>query len=141
MAVNDADAGGIPQPLRRWMAAVETPDAVRIEYDRRLDMVAITLGEPQPALSVELGDGAIARVDLRTHEVIGLEIYDCRAVFLPNHPEFELSYRLLTSHLWRWGIRALSWISRGSRSSEPMVKADTTLRATLFVMKQLPLVA
>jgi hypothetical protein len=37
------------------------------------DLLVVRFGEPRPAITIELGDGALARVDPETDELIALE--------------------------------------------------------------------
>ena len=70
-------------------------------YDRSLDLFSVTLGDPQPAISVECDDGRVLRVDPTTHEVIGVEVYDWERIFLKQHPEIAVPWRQARSPISR----------------------------------------
>ncbi len=62
-------------------------DAVRIldkpgnltwDYDEDADVLYISVGEPKPAIGVDVGDGLILRYDEKKHEVVGLTVIGVR---------------------------------------------------------------
>lgn len=63
-------------------------DAVRIlqnsanaswDYDEEADVLYISVGKPQPALGIDIGDGVILRYDEAHNAVVGLTIVGLRA--------------------------------------------------------------
>jgi uncharacterized protein YuzE len=44
------------------------------DYDGDADTLYISLGEPKPALGVDVGDGVIVRYDEKAREVVGLTL-------------------------------------------------------------------
>ena len=44
------------------------------DYDSEADVLYISVGTPQKALGIDIGDGVISRIDPDTNEVIGLTI-------------------------------------------------------------------
>ena len=44
------------------------------EYDEEADVLYISIGEPQKAIGVDIGDGAIVRYKEDTGEVVGLTL-------------------------------------------------------------------
>jgi len=118
----------LPPSTRQWEAALASGEGFQTRYVPSLDMVAITLGEPRPAYAIDGEDGAIARIDLETNEVIGLELYDCRARFLPQHPEFQLQY-LYASNRWFRRIFDIAYRSAQHRPGRQVLAADTARAA------------
>jgi uncharacterized protein YuzE len=47
---------------------------MQLAYDREADVFYLSIGEPRPAISRELGDDVLLRVDPNTGEVIGLTV-------------------------------------------------------------------
>lgn len=128
MALDTVQTTNPPPSTREWDAALASGQGFQMRYVQSLDMVAITLGEPRPAYSVEGEDGAIARVDLRTNEVIGLELYDCRKRFLPRHPEFRLQY-LYASNGWFRRLVDIAYRRAQHQSGTHVLAADTARAA------------
>lgn len=56
----------------------ERPDAVTWAYDGEADVLYISVGDPRPALGVDLGEGAILRYDEARKEVTGLTLIGLR---------------------------------------------------------------
>lgn len=54
------------------------PESINWDYDEDADVLYLSVGSPRPALSVDLGDGLIARYDGERHEVVGLTIVGFR---------------------------------------------------------------
>lgn len=49
------------------------------EYDEEADVLYISVGEPRPAVGVDIGEGMIVRWDEHKREVVGLTIIGLRA--------------------------------------------------------------
>lgn len=47
---------------------------MRVGYDREADVLYLSIGSPRPAVSRELGDDVLLRLDAVTGEVVGLTI-------------------------------------------------------------------
>lgn len=60
------------------MKILDTPESLTWDYDEEADVLYIAVGEPQPAVSVDLGDGVLARYDQDRNEVVGLTILSLR---------------------------------------------------------------
>ena len=52
-----------------------------IFYDAESDVLYLSVGEPRAAVSQELGDDVLLRVDPETDEVIGLTVFNLSARF------------------------------------------------------------
>ena len=48
------------------------------EYDQEADVLYLSLGKPQPALGVDIGDGVVVRYDEASNEVVGLTVVGLR---------------------------------------------------------------
>lgn len=53
----------------------------QIFYDKTSDVLYLSLGDPRPAISEELGDDILLRVDPETKEVVGLTILNLASRF------------------------------------------------------------
>lgn len=113
---------------RAFKSAVKTGRGLQVRYDRRLDMIAVTLGEPCSCYSVAVEEGVIERVDMRTNEVVGYEFYDFRLLFLSTHPELEHPYALVTNPLY--ALLAMVRPEHARRRRELQVLAPMLKHAT-----------
>lgn len=52
------------------------------DYDEDADVLYFSLGEPRPALGVDIGEGIVVRYDEPKGEVVGLTILGVRARLL-----------------------------------------------------------
>lgn len=68
------------------------PRLLRFEYGRKRDMLYISVADPDPALSIDLGDGMWMRFVPSTREVVGFEVEAFERVFLRNHPALVASW-------------------------------------------------
>jgi uncharacterized protein YuzE len=57
---------------------LEKPDALTWEYDEEGDVLYISIGDPRPAVTVDLGESVLARYDEKQNEVIGITIMNVR---------------------------------------------------------------
>ncbi|MCI0408655.1 MAG: DUF2283 domain-containing protein [Acidobacteria bacterium] len=57
---------------------LEKPDSITWEYDEEADVLYLSMGAPQPAISLDLGDGLVARYDEQKRQVVGLTILGFR---------------------------------------------------------------
>ena len=53
---------------------LEKKENLNWDYDEEADVLYISMGEPQKALGVDIGDGAIVRYVEATNEVVGLTL-------------------------------------------------------------------
>lgn len=53
---------------------LEEPRAVNWEYDEEADVLYISFGEPEPALSLDLGEGVLARYREADNRLVGFTI-------------------------------------------------------------------
>jgi uncharacterized protein YuzE len=61
---------------------LEKPAVINWDYDGEADVLYLSLGEPTPAVGVDIGDGVILRYDEERQEVVGLTLIGLRARLL-----------------------------------------------------------
>jgi len=69
---------------------------LKLKYDRDVDVLYCSFGEPRPAISVEVEDGVIVRHDPETEEVVGVTIVDFFKRFA-EHPQDTVNVPLAAS--------------------------------------------
>ena len=47
---------------------------MQLAYDREGDVLYLSIGEPRPAISREVGDDVLLRIDPETQEVVGMTV-------------------------------------------------------------------
>ena len=57
---------------------LERPTSITGTYDEDADVLYLSLGEPRPAVGVDVGDGLVLRYDEARNEVTGLTIVGLR---------------------------------------------------------------
>jgi uncharacterized protein YuzE len=58
---------------------LQNPSDVSWDYDEEADVLYVSVGRPQPALGVDIGDGVILRYNETRNAVVGLTIIGLRA--------------------------------------------------------------
>lgn len=70
-------------------------------YDSEGDVLYLSIGEPRPAVSQELGEDVLLRVDAETGEIVGLTVLNLSSRFgsaqLPQTLPVEIDLRKLAS--------------------------------------------
>ncbi|HEY4688570.1 MAG TPA: DUF2283 domain-containing protein [Anaerolineae bacterium] len=61
---------------------LEKPASITWDYDEDADVLYLSVGEPQPALGVDIGEGIVLRYDEARREVVGLTLIGLRARLL-----------------------------------------------------------
>lgn len=56
----------------------EQPTNLSWDYDKEADVLYLSIGEPTPAVGVDIGDGLVLRVDEAKNEVVGLTVIGLR---------------------------------------------------------------
>jgi uncharacterized protein YuzE len=64
------------------VSILEKPTEVNWDYDAEADVLYLSIGEPQPALGVDIGEGVILRYDEARKEVVGLDLIGLRTRLL-----------------------------------------------------------
>ena len=57
---------------------LEKPAEITWDYDEEADVLYLSVGEPQPAVGVDIGEGVILRYDEARKEVVGLTLIGLR---------------------------------------------------------------
>jgi uncharacterized protein YuzE len=58
---------------------LEKPKSLQWDYDEDADVLYVSVGDPQPAVGVDIGDGVVLRYDEAAKSVVGLTIIGLRA--------------------------------------------------------------
>lgn len=61
---------------------LEKPADVSWDYDEEADVLYLSVGEPRPAVGVDIGEGVVARYDEDNREVVGVTLIGLRARLL-----------------------------------------------------------
>ena len=48
------------------------------DYDEEGDVLYISVGQPRPAIGVDIGEGVVLRYDEAKHEVVGITVLSLR---------------------------------------------------------------
>jgi len=57
---------------------LERPTAITWDYDEEADVLYLSIGEPRPAVGIDVSEGVIVRYDEDRKEVIGLTLIGLR---------------------------------------------------------------
>ncbi len=57
---------------------LEKPAEITWDYDEEADVLYLSVGEPQPVVGVDIGEGVILRYDEVRKEVVGLTLIGLR---------------------------------------------------------------
>jgi uncharacterized protein YuzE len=58
---------------------LEKPAAITWDYDEDADVLYLSVGEPRPAVGMDIGEGVIVRYDEGRREVVGLTLIGLRS--------------------------------------------------------------
>ena len=58
---------------------LEKPATISWDYDEEADVLYLSLGEPRPAVGMDIGEGIVVRYDETKKEVVGLTLIGLRA--------------------------------------------------------------
>ena len=61
---------------------LEKPSEVNWDYDEEADVLYLSIGEPRPALGIDIGEGVVLRYDEAGKEVVGLTLIGLRTRLL-----------------------------------------------------------
>ena len=61
---------------------LEKPAAINWDYDEEADVLYLSVGEPQPAIGVDIGEGTVLRYDEARKEVVGVTLIGLKARLL-----------------------------------------------------------
>jgi uncharacterized protein YuzE len=57
---------------------LERPTSITWDYDEEADVLYLSVGEPRPAVGIDIGDGLVLRYDEARNEVAGLTVIGLR---------------------------------------------------------------
>lgn len=57
---------------------LDKPEELSWEYDEDADVLYISIGEPRPAVTVDLGESVLARYNETAKELVGITIMNVR---------------------------------------------------------------
>jgi uncharacterized protein YuzE len=63
---------------------LEKTASIDWDYDEEADVLYLSVGEPRPAISIDLGEGIVARYDESQNEVVGLTVLGLRSRLLKS---------------------------------------------------------
>jgi uncharacterized protein YuzE len=63
---------------------LEKPATITWDYDEEADVLYLSIGEPRPAIGMDIGEGIIVRYDEISQEVVGLTLIGLRARVMKN---------------------------------------------------------
>jgi len=66
---------------------LEKPDSLRWDYDEEADVLYLSIGEPKPAVGVDIGEGIVVRYDETEKQIVGITLSGLRARVLKNLPD------------------------------------------------------
>lgn len=61
---------------------LDKPAAINWDYDDEADVLYLSVGEPRPAIGIDIGEGTVLRYDEARREVIGVTLVGLRARLL-----------------------------------------------------------
>lgn len=61
------------------MTILEEPTNILWDYDEEADVLYLSIGEPRPAIGIDIGEGMVVRFDENEQNVVGLTIIGLRA--------------------------------------------------------------
>lgn len=61
---------------------LEKPAEIDWDYDEEADVLYLSVGEPRPAIGVDIGEGVVARYDETNREVVGITLIGLRTRLL-----------------------------------------------------------
>ena len=59
---------------------LEKPTNLTWDYDEEADVLYLSMGEPRPAIGMDIGEGVVVRYDEARKEVVGLTLIGLRAL-------------------------------------------------------------
>ena len=66
---------------------LEKPGAINWDYDEEADVLYLSVGEPQSAVGVDIGEGTVLRYDEARKEVVGVTLIGLKARLLKELAE------------------------------------------------------
>lgn len=69
---------------------LERPQEIDWDYDEEADVLYLSVGKPQPALGIDIGEGVVVRYDEAHKEVVGITLIGLRDRVLKGISEREM---------------------------------------------------
>jgi uncharacterized protein YuzE len=66
---------------------LERPTSIHWDYDEEADGLYLSVGEPRPALGMDIGDGVVVRYDEARKEIVGRTLIGLRARLMKSLAE------------------------------------------------------
>lgn len=66
---------------------LEKKEGLNWDYDEEADVLYLSVGSPQDALGVDIGEGLVVRMDASENEVVGLTVVGLRSRLLKSLPK------------------------------------------------------
>jgi uncharacterized protein YuzE len=63
---------------------LEKPTTINWDYDEDADVLYLSIGQPRPAVGVDIGEGIVLRYDEACKELVGLTLIGLRARLLES---------------------------------------------------------
>ncbi len=67
-------------------------EELNIDYDKTNDVLYVSFGPPRKAICVDVRDGNLVRLDMKTNEIVGVTILDFRRKYI-DESTFDKSWR------------------------------------------------
>jgi len=61
---------------------LEKPTAINWDYDGEADVLYLSVGEPQPAVGIDIGEGTVLRYNEARQELVGVTLIGLKARLL-----------------------------------------------------------
>ncbi len=58
---------------------LEKPASITWDYDEEADVLYLSVGDPRPAVGIDIGEGVVVRYDEARKEVVGVTLLGLRA--------------------------------------------------------------
>jgi len=62
--------------------SIEELKELSIDYDQTNDVLYVSFGPPQESICVDVGDGNLVRLDMKTNKIVGVTILDFREKYM-----------------------------------------------------------
>lgn len=80
---------------------------IDIGYDAEFDMLLITIGAPQEAITEEIDDQLYVRLDPESLKIVGFTVTAFKELFLEREPEFKKRFEVIFERpmvMQRWQV-------------------------------------
>jgi len=69
---------------------LERPQEIDWDYDEEADVLYLSVGKPQPAIGIDIGEGVVVRYDEAHKEVVGITLIGLRDRVLKGISDREI---------------------------------------------------